>query len=235
VRAWRVVEAQHRISTRKLVDSDAEQQVLEELIDAGKPPLPAEPAFRGLHYLLATPFRYPPLRHGSRFGTRWERGIWYGARAPRSAFAESAYYRLLFLAGTTAELEPIMLDLSLFSADVRTATGVDLRAAPFAEHQAVISSPISYRDSQQLGGDMRRDGVAAFLYRSARDRRGGTNVGVFTPETFARPLPSPPQTWHCVASHDAVEVTKRDVFTRQTLRFPREDFLVDGALPAPAV
>jgi len=29
VEPWRVVEAQHQVSTRKLVDSDAEQQVLE--------------------------------------------------------------------------------------------------------------------------------------------------------------------------------------------------------------
>src|SRR5262245_41559728 len=127
VRAWRVVEAQHRIATRRLVDSDAEQQLLEELIDSGKPPLPPEPEYQRLHYLLATPFRYPPLRHGSRFGTRFERGIWYGARAPRTAFAESAYYRLLFLDGTAAELGPVMLDLSLFAAQVQTADGVDLQ------------------------------------------------------------------------------------------------------------
>ena len=68
-RAWRVVESQHLFSTRKLVDSDAEQALLEELIEEVKPPT-GVPA--GLHYLLFTPFRYPPLRHGSRFGTRAE-------------------------------------------------------------------------------------------------------------------------------------------------------------------
>ena len=31
---WRVIEAQHQLSTRKLVDSDEEQRVLEELLDA---------------------------------------------------------------------------------------------------------------------------------------------------------------------------------------------------------
>src|SRR5687768_15988678 len=48
---WRVVESQHQISTRKLVDSDAEQQVLEQLIDAAKP---ADRTGRRLHYLLFT-------------------------------------------------------------------------------------------------------------------------------------------------------------------------------------
>ena len=234
LRAWRVVEAQHRISTRKLVDSDAEQQLLEELIEAGKPPLPDDLAAPGLHYLLATPFRYPPLRHGSRFATRFERGLWYGARGPRTAFAESAYYRLLFLAGTTAELAPVMLELSLFSARVDTVSGVDLQAPAFDEHVAAISSPVSYGSSQPLGADMRAAGVEAFLYRSARDRRGGTCAGVFTPRAFARPVPSTPQTWHCVATREAVEVSKHDFFARQVHQFPREDFLVDGELPAPA-
>ena len=60
--AWRAVEAQHQVSTRKLVDSLEEQQLLESLIDAVKPPAPHGARF---HYLLSTPFRYPPLRHGS--------------------------------------------------------------------------------------------------------------------------------------------------------------------------
>ena len=81
-----MVEAQHRISTRKLVDSDREQAVLEQLLESAKPPVP--PASNLLHYLLFTPFRYPPLPNGSRFGTRWDRGIWYGAETLATAFAE---------------------------------------------------------------------------------------------------------------------------------------------------
>jgi len=96
---WRVVEAQHQVSTRKLVDSAEEQALLEDLIDRVKPP---DATGGRLHYLLFTPFRYPPLAHGSRFGGRHERGIWYGSVERRSAFAEVAYYRLLFLEGTQA-------------------------------------------------------------------------------------------------------------------------------------
>ena len=68
--AFRVVESQHVVSTRKLVDSGEEQALLEELVDRVKPPLPSDPELRRLHYLLSTPFRHPPLRYGSRFGTR---------------------------------------------------------------------------------------------------------------------------------------------------------------------
>ncbi|MGH8173103.1 MAG: hypothetical protein ACREPX_08140 [Rhodanobacteraceae bacterium] len=51
---WRVVEAQHRASTMRLVDTLEEQRALEDLLEASKPPLPAEA--ESLHYLLATPF-----------------------------------------------------------------------------------------------------------------------------------------------------------------------------------
>jgi len=34
----RSVESQHQVSTRRLVDSDVEQQLLESMIDAAKPP-----------------------------------------------------------------------------------------------------------------------------------------------------------------------------------------------------
>jgi hypothetical protein len=61
-----LVEAQHRISTLKLVDTVEEQQALEQLIEETKPPLPPECA--GLHYLLSTPFRYGAVYPvGSRF------------------------------------------------------------------------------------------------------------------------------------------------------------------------
>jgi len=228
--AWRVVESQHLFSTRKLVDSDAEQQLLEDLIEEKKPPADAP----RLHFLLFTPFRYPPLPHGSRFGTRAERGIWYGSIEQRTAFAELAYYRLLFLEGTSAELAPLMLEVSAFCASYRTRRGVDLTRPPFDEHEGEISSPRRYAASQRLGLEMREGEVQAFHYRSARDAEGGTNVGLFTPEAFASPRPSVPETWHCVVSPKEVELVKKDVFRRVAHRFPRRQFEVEGRLPAPA-
>ena len=233
-KAWRVVEAQHVISTRKLVDSAEEQEILEGLIDDAKPPLPEGEEFRGLHYLLATPFRYPPLRHGSRFGTRAERSLWYGSALPRTAFAETAYYRLLFLEGTTAEIEPVTVELSLFHVQVRTSKGVDLTRPPFDARRDVIASPTSYEATQRLGASMRASGVQAFRFPSARDAKGGKNLALFTPRAFAAKLPSVPETWYCVATRAYVELTKIDIFERRRWSFPREEFEVDGALPRPA-
>lgn len=223
------------ISTRKLVESDAEQQLLEELLESTKPPIPAEPDFQGLHYLLSTPFRYPPLRHGSRFGARNQRGIWYGADDLSTALAEIAYYRLVFLEGTEADLGPMAVDLSAFTAKVDSECAVDLSEAPFSDFEAEISSPDHYDKSQELGLDMRQAGVEIFRYRSARDPERGTNLGIFTPKVFAERRPSEPDIWYCVTTTEVVELSRRTVFERESFRFPREIFEIDGRLPAPAV
>ena len=233
-KAWRVVEAQHVISTRKLVDSAEEQEILERTIEDAKPPFPDTDGFRGLHYLLTTPFRYPPLGHGSRFGTRTEPSLWYGSARPRTAFAETAYYRLLFLEGTTADIEPVTVELSLFHVAVRTSRGVDLTRPPFDSQRAVIASPVSYEATQRLGSSMRASGVEAFRYPSARDVKGGKNLALFTPRAFAAKVPAVPETWYCVATSERVELTKMDVFEQRRLVFPRGDFEVAGKLPQPA-
>jgi len=233
--AWRVVEAQHVVATRKLVDSDAEQQLLEELIETAKPPLPPASESGGLHYLLTTPFRYPPLRHGSRFSSRTERSLWYGSEELRTTFAETAYYRLLFLAGSEADLGPVEVDLSAFRAATESQAGIDLTRGCFDRYREEISSPLRYGASQRLGHDMRQSGVEIFRYRSARDAEGGVNVALFTPRAFCRKRPSVPQTWYCIATSLGVEMAKRDVFERRSYRFPRQQFEIDGRLPAPAL
>ena len=213
------------------MDSDEEQALLEELIEDVKPP--AEAA-AGLHYLLFTPFRYPPLRHGSRFGTRAENGIWYGSRARATAFVEKAYYLLLFLEGTAAELTPLETDVSIFQAAYETRSGVDLTRGAFARYTELISSPSDYAASQMLGREMRADGVEAFLYTSARDPEHGANVGLFVREALSSRKPSVPESWRCVVTRDGVEVTKEDVFRSASFVFKRRVFEVDGRLPAPA-
>lgn len=229
----RAVEAQHLISTRKLTDSDAEQALLEELLEPSKPP--AGDDVERLHYLLFTPFRYPPLRHGSRFGTRRERGIWYGSDGVRTCFAEVAYYRLLFLEGTAASLAPLLMELTTFQASVRTRRGVDLTLPPFDKYRSRLSSPSRYDTSQALGAQMRADGIELFRYGSAR-HKGGTNIGLFSPGVFTSPAPSKLESWLCVVSPEHVEFSKKEHRRRrESYAYPRRAFEVKGKLPAPAV
>ena len=229
---WRVVESQHQVSTRKLVDSADEQELLEQLIDGAKPP---DQTGGRLHYLLFTPFRYPPLQHGSRFGRRHGRGIWYGSLERRTAFAEVAYYRLVFLEGTRAELGTVTTPLTAFRATLRTARGIALDAPPFDAFRREIASPTRYDEAQALGDVMRAAGVEAFRYPSARDVARGVNVGAFAPAVFGRTKPTSLESWHCAASREHVDVVRADFFRRETFAFARAQFLTDGALPSPAV
>jgi hypothetical protein len=219
------------VSTRKLVDTAAEQELLEKLIDRVKPP---DATSGKLHYLLATPFRYPPLRHGSRFASRLERGIWYGSDSPQTLFAEVSYYRMVFLEGTTAKLAPVATLITTFQAAARTNRGVDLTRPPFSRYRERIASPTSYAESQALGRAMRDAGVELFRYPSARDPERGANVAVLNPAAFGRAKPRILDTWHCSATREVVELAKADYFGRETYVFERETFLVGGSLPAPA-
>jgi hypothetical protein len=229
---WRVVEAQHQVSTRKLVETLEEQALLEQLIESAKP----HDTTRGRwHYLLFTPFRYPPLRHGSRFGGRREPGIWYGSEGRRTAFAEVAYYRLVFLEGSQADLGRVSTQLTAYTVRTATDRGIDLTLPPFARYRHVLASRTEYAETQALGRSMRSAGVELVCYGSARDAAGGVNVAAFVPDVFGAAKPRHLETWHCLATRDRVEVSRRDYFERLDFVFPREAFLVDGVLPAPAL
>ena len=233
-RFCRVVEAQFRNSTRKLVDSDAEQEVLEELIDrVAKLPVPA--GFEGLHYLLYTPFRHPPLRNGSRFGTRLERGVLYGARELPTAFAEVAYYRLVFLDGPEVDLGDLHLELTAFWFGIAAARGIDLSVSPFRAFEAQISSKTRYGPAQRLGGEMRSAAVQCCLYNSARAEGRHVNLAVF--ENVFRPKqPLREEPWTCRATRANVEFRSRTLLGPERRHaFARVQFEVKGRLPAPAL
>lgn len=231
--AYRIVEAQHRVATLKLVDTAAEHELLEELIEHSKPRRATED-LRGLHYLLATPFRYPPLRHGSRFGRRDQRGLWYGSEAVHTTLAEAAYYRLLFLDGTKAAIAHAVSEHTVFDIGVGCERGVDLTAGRFGRQRAGLASASDYTITQAVGTAMRALEVEAFRFPSARDP-GGVNVGLFTPRAFRGRQPRGQQTWHCTTTRQRVVFVRRDVLRHVEVEFARAAFLVGGALPAPAI
>ncbi len=232
LRAWRAIEALHRVVTRRLVDTAEEHDVLEALLDGSKPPIPEEA--EDLHGLLFAPFRYPPLPWGSRFGVRWQRGIWYGALEVRTALAEVAFYRLVFLDQSDAELGPLDLRFTAFRARVHTAAGARLES--FAQHQDALCAPDDYGPTQRLGEAMRDAGVEAFTYASARDAQRGLNVGVLAPDALRDAELGESTRWLCHLNAQVVEFRPHDLLAPagDVLRFPRSAFEVDGRLPVPA-
>lgn len=233
--AWRLIEAQHILATRKLVDSQFEQEILEELIDQVKPALFGK-EFEGLHPLLYTPFRYPPLQYGSRFGTRSERSIWYGSLKLTTAMAEKAFYQFNFLRAAQAEFGIVAISLTAFSTPIKTMKGINLVEPPFLHYKSSISSPNDYKISQTLGHSMRLAKVEAFHYMSARDPEHHTNIGVFTPRAFLqkKPIPSSFHTWQCIINHHVVEFIRLSEIKKETISYSLNQFLVDNELPFPA-
>lgn len=227
----RLVESQEQVATSRLVGSLAHQSVLEEMLEGAKPPL--RPGTESLHYLLGSPFRYPPLKFGSRFGTRGEPSLFYGSLETRTVLAEAAYYRFVFWQGMTVP-PPGKIDSqhTLFGADYQSERGLQLQAAPFIEHAAVIQHPRDYGPTQALGARMREAGIEAFEYPSARDAGHGINVALFTPAVLAASRPAFQDAWLCELTADHVRFRARHGW--EDFDFPLAGFLVDGVLPLPS-
>ncbi|MEQ8231531.1 MAG: RES family NAD+ phosphorylase [Gammaproteobacteria bacterium] len=228
----RMVESQARIATLDYVDTLAEQALLEELLETVKPPWPAHTG--RLHYLLKTPFRYPPLPWGSRFGRRHEPALCYGGCRIDTTLAEVAYYRCVFWHSMTGTppVDSIRTQHTAFAVRYRTDAGVALHHEGFAAYADVIRHPADYTATQALGSAMREAGVEAFEYRSARDARQGLCVGLFTPAAFAERKPRETREWLCEVN--ATVVTFKPVDAADVAHFALETFLVAGELPRPA-
>lgn len=226
----RVVESQEQIATTHLVDNSLEdQRLLEEMLDDSKPPIHA--AWQETyHYLLYTPFRYPPLEYGSRFGTRSEPSLFYGSLETKTAFAETAYYRLLFWYDmTVAPASTLLTQHTLFGISYRSKKAIQLHQTPYVNYRDEISNPGDYQTSQTLGAAMRESGVELFEYNSARQKEG-INVALFSPEHFQSTEPEFTRQCMCETKDDSV-IIKDD---GDVYKFDLTQFLVDGELPKAA-
>lgn len=227
----RVVESQAQLATAKLVDRLDKQALLEDLLESTKPDW--RPGSAGLHYLLATPFRYPPLRHGSRFGRRHEASLLYGSLGLPTLFAEAAYYRCLFWSGMARPpARRLTSQHAVFEARYLTDRGVQLQRDPFDRWRALLRNPADYGACQSLGSAMRSAGVEAFEFVSARDPAEGINVALYTPAALADQRPGHTEQW--LAETTADQVSFRSQGAGMSLSYPRTQFEVDGKLPQPA-
>ena len=191
----------------KLVDSDEEQDLLEDMLESSKPPLPSSP--KGLDYLLATPFRYPPHPGGSRFRGPVDPGVFYGADTVKTACAELGYWRWKFLrdAVDLDRIEPV--PHTAFKSRLDTQA-VDLRTAPFNRDAKLWTSPNDYSATQAFGRIARESGVGAIIYKSIRNPEPAWCIAVLTPSAFKQKKPDPiKQTWHLAVFSDHI-VWRRD-------------------------
>jgi hypothetical protein len=192
---WRAVEAQHRVSTMKIVDTLAEQSLLETLLERTKPAVP--PECRHLHYLLSTPFRYgAPYPSGSRFRRAGlTAGVFYGSSTPATAVAEMVFHRLLFYADSPETPWPTNAgEHTVISVRFRTAAGLDLAAPPFAADRDRWTHRTDYAACQDLADIAREARVDVLRYASARIA-DGVNLALLTCRAFRVREPLERQTW----------------------------------------
>ena len=225
---WRVVEAQHRVSTMKLVDTLEEQRVLEELIERTKAVVPEE--CRHLHYLLFTPFRYgAPYPAGSRFRRAgYSPGVFYASATVRTAVAEMAFHRLLFYADSPHTPWPQDAgEYTAFSATYTTRAALDLTAPPLDADRATWVHVTDYAPTQALADHARAVGIDVLRYESVRDPvpAGRINVALLACRPFQSRRPGARQTWRIHFSASGVRAICDA--PRQQAGFDRAAFAAD--------
>jgi hypothetical protein len=211
-KVWRGVESQAVSATSTLVDSHAEHDLLEHLLEASKPPLPQVRAKgRAKHFLLTAPFRYVP-RHSSRFrqAGQGRHGLWYGAPVLQVACAEVAYWRMRFIADSAGLLDSRIVTRHTFFAAAVKGRGIDLMQPPWNAWRADWTHGSDYAQTHRLSAAAEAAGVQAIRYESAR-APGGACLAVFTPEALREPrggLDASRQEWVCTATRSHVMMTQ---------------------------
>ncbi|PUE33357.1 RES family NAD+ phosphorylase [Limnohabitans sp. Jir72] len=204
--AFRMVETQYVAATMRLVDSADEQLMLEEMLEASKPPLP--PQASGLHYLLAAPFRYVP-QTGSRFRAVNSPGIWYGADDPYCACSEIAYWRQRFLLDSAGLLkQTLSTEHSMYEASVQ-GSALDLLSQPWVLAQEFWMHPSDYTETQKLATLIRESQTELTWVRYAPVRATGhVCAAVFDPRSLTMVTPDGRyEQWHCNTTADKVTLS----------------------------
>jgi hypothetical protein len=226
---WRLVEAQHINSTRKLVDSDDEQTRLEDLIENTKQSVPDE--CRELDYLLFTPFRYDSAYPaGSRFRRSGQSpGVFYASEWVETAVSEIAFYRLLFFAESPdTEIPTVPFNFTAFSVGVADTNMIDLTSGLLVSDQADWFHLTDYSACQKLADNVRAIGSKIIRYQSVRDPKRGHNLAVLRCSAFTVSEPKARQSWQFLINKDSVAARRE--FPSLRLEFPRKAFMRDPRL-----
>ena len=197
---WRVVESQYAISTVPLVDTLAEQERLEQLLDATKPLIPHE--CRHLHPLLYSPFRYTPKRDG-RFRRAGQReGAFYSAEWVETAVAETAFFRVLFYAEAPEAIIPSgFAEYTAFAVSIATDRVIDITEHP----DPSLTQLSDYRATTTFADVARMAGATGIRATSVRCPKKGATLTWFSCSVFDRPEPVALQTWHMRLSPSGVQ------------------------------
>ena len=225
----RMVETQEYAATTSLVDDLEEQAILEQILDDFKPQYADDT--QNLHYLISTPFRYPPLQYGSRFGAITEPSCFYASESIQTCLAEAAFYRFYLIDGTETPFpKVIQSEHSLFFVRVSSTNTLDLTQIADSEIQNQLTDPASYSLTQKVGQQARQDGADLLRYFSARSQEQGINVAIDNHTIIQSEKPEDKVEYICQLDPQTGILRFSQPRTFPVM-FTREQFLVNGDLP----
>ncbi|PHV10070.1 RES family NAD+ phosphorylase [Chitinimonas sp. BJB300] len=196
--AWRSVESQTQGTTLRLVGNNlAKQDILEQLLESAKPPVPpGVESDHKLHYLLFTPFRYAACIRATRFGAVGTAGIFYAADQKITALAEIAYWKTQFTSVSEGlKRKNDGQQRTLFQVSL-AGPAVDLRLPPFDATPEDWNHPSNYSQTWEIGRKVREANTIDMVrYASVRDPGHRGCVAVFHPRAFMCSSPLSQESW----------------------------------------
>ncbi|MBC9246370.1 RES family NAD+ phosphorylase [Paracoccus sp. 11-3] len=208
----------------KLVDTTAEQGLLESILEESKPPVPVEA--KGYDYLLSTPFRYRS-RHPSRFRKATSAfGIFYAAEESQTCLYEMIFYRMLFFAESPdTDFPSGPTQYSVFKVSIAAERAIDLTEVPLNEAASDWLRPADYSACQNLAEAGRAKGLQLIRYQSVREPSGkGKNVALLDPSCFIG-SPTPVETWNIFLGPAGAQAIRE--MPKTSFDCPVEQFLED--------
>ena len=184
---WRMVESQYESSTMRLVDTIREHEILEDILEASKPPVPD--GAKDLHYLLFSPFRYAyTAAFGTRFRAKGDTGVFYSADTPYTAASEVGYWRWKFVQDSEGLKRLSPSQFTAFSVPLSDLS-VDLRIKPFKRDAVRWQHPSDYTATQAFAKIVRKTNVGIVIYKSVRCPIDSFCAAVLDPKAFAQKKP----------------------------------------------
>ncbi|WP_440616429.1 RES family NAD+ phosphorylase [Cysteiniphilum sp. 6C5] len=222
---YKSIETQNTASTLKLTNGNIqEQERLEQLLEEKAKP---NTKYVDHHYLIYTPFRYPPLKYGSRFGSIYEKSLWYGSSNKETSLSESAFYFFNFNRQANIN-DTLYFERTVFSVQCNIQNFLDLTKIKRLDHK-LLTSKNSYAYTQQLSKSMRKNSIEAFLYESAR-YSGNKNFASYTPNVFKKNSLKIMPTY--IGVFTPKEITyKSTIHHDEVYTYSVDDFLDDSRLP----
>lgn len=216
---YRVALHQEQEATWSLVNSPEEQNQLEAILEIIKPPVPTSEK----HYLIVSPFRYPPLVYGSRFGAPDIPSYFYASESAKTALSEAAHYRFALLDDTEPYDQPIKSRHVLFSVDVTSDACLDLTKTVYTDYQKRLRHPNDYSLTQAIGKQALANGTDVLRFCSARHYEG-INAAIADIAAIVSVEPNTSEEYFCVTTQQTVSYSP--VHSRADYSFTREQLVV---------